>query len=1696
MSGSRWNSNRGSVSSAHIVSRDRRWRGQGGGAEQVTEHGLAPGKRTLTQGLVGPSRGGSLDTPGKRTHTEQLQLRGGATTQPAVEAHALAGEGVASAGDRLPHAETIQRAFGHHDVTSVRTAVGGPAAEATRGLGAQAYAYGDRIAFGDAPDLHTAAHEAAHVVQQRSGVQGLAGGVGRAGDPHEQHADAVADAVVAGYSAVELLDRAGASSSGTGHAVVQRKEAPAPAGASTSVTALEFLDSDVHLDTRLERALELLSLTSTGPFGRFLGVSAFEQQLIAALVPRKGSRVEALRRLVSPESLVEIVDRSRGRDWEQPNEAAPPKQTNRGQVVWGFFESVVLEISNALGRRYNEAIQRVFPRVLGLYVEANPRAGFGHDVKVGDVVVSHPMDVHVAAALCGAQRAIKLAEAARALPGVAKLERVQQRAVVLTRSPKLWHWLDASPADATAEEVAVALFGKPEEAHRLIAMPPRWGFRATDVNAIVPTLRAQLLKEFYLSSAIVHGAGMPADLAHAYGMTPSNDAPESIDPVAELVAGAPRIGIERAQARSPQAPATAPKSPAPKRTGGTAAPVEHDEADVYDQLGAAIDALVPVGQQLPLFGLSAAPAHGAIGRLRYRREQTTKGSIANVEASYALAVEQRRLVTQISLGLAISAGKLVANGGAAAADTVRLPLRDVAVAFHDALVALELPELARPRVAQAEALAQVADIAILEAKLHEGLPAIENAKATDRVGAADYDAFTAGDRTRNHLEELALSRRKMLAKPDEARKDVDKRAGKVDELEFEIGIGDKLAALDQMWSALSQMDDAWSSTATAVGDAALRGANRALYETFKTTVFDPFREAEQAEHSGNAEAIAKAKLTMQAARDAFAGLLRGKAFQVHARQVADFLRRAAREKKWTKIVVGLGVAFAAFGLGQWGFAAMIADGAGVFEAAMVGGLITTASSAALEKAIFQHDPTAGGLISGLATNITILGVVGKLALAAKAAGVEASVLRATAGELEAESVLAHVAGSTDAAAAGAKATKGVDAAAQATKVAVRAAVYGSGLIKEAMIAEALGLVQGEVASLIDQGRTLSTEEVSEMFAQQLIGVIGMRAGQHLADATLGAFKHSGHRALDAEIEWLITEQAHLEVTSKHLWDQARAHGPAHVVVDRAAALEFLGRWRVLLERERIAREKILAYADKHPGKYNPEAVEKLRARRPDAAAESELARSQALLGVEQTGPNQYRCDHGALDVVLAQHRSLGNEITRVETDPHTGQRKLTIKPVDGSPAFQLTEALPPKGMRTEMRVPASQTGPFEAWLDQHARDPGLAEVRRLYASDPQAAIELAAARHGYVPHEAPAPEPMVHGDAAKPAHPAARTKAAPSASVTGGRELAAAIGEHVTAIADDRFVAPASDVRHLHGDWKRAHGHAPSKIHYDAATNSVHFEAELEVAGKRTKVRVQADLGPRIDSYDQLGVGQNRVIGHPVSLADGHQILRDLNAGKPEALKRVGITGEKRMPGKRETEFGVGELSEGGALVVCGEPAAVDWGGLPGLEPRGHTHPEPTAKLPDKVASVRDVTSPSRGARIDRAIIFPSAADIIVMAKLGVKSHTVQTAFTVDGDTIRRASGAEPRLEITILNAVELGLTKAGERVFHTTLVGGDAVGGIAGVDANAGREVFRAETWVVESLGSVDNSGHHYMAEPKDLIRRSNTVKDKGSIP
>jgi hypothetical protein len=179
---------------------------------------------------AGPSGAGGREHWERDVNTwraEAVQRRAAGAGDAVGDPVAVAQRGVASASSTLPYLERIQQSFGRHDVSHVRVATGGEAAVASAALGASAYAVGDRVAFASTPDLHTAAHEAAHVVQQRGGVQLRDGIDGGAGDAHEWHADAVADKVVRGESAEALLDDY-ANGGGGSRVAVQRDRSNAP----------------------------------------------------------------------------------------------------------------------------------------------------------------------------------------------------------------------------------------------------------------------------------------------------------------------------------------------------------------------------------------------------------------------------------------------------------------------------------------------------------------------------------------------------------------------------------------------------------------------------------------------------------------------------------------------------------------------------------------------------------------------------------------------------------------------------------------------------------------------------------------------------------------------------------------------------------------------------------------------------------------------------------------------------------------------------------------------------------------------------------------------------------------------------------------------------------------------------------------------------------------------------------------------------------------------------------------------------------------------------------------------------------------------------------------------------------------------------------------------------------------------------
>jgi hypothetical protein len=232
-------------------------------------HSAVPGKHSLVESLVQQKAGapGPDDVVEGRTHG-------------ALDVHAAAAQGISGSSGTLPHGDTIQRLFGRHDVSNIQAHTDVSAASGAQAMGAQAFATGNHVAFAGTPDLHTAAHEAAHVVQQRAGVH-LKGGVGQAGDTYEQNADAVADRVVAGQSAEDLLGPApsGTALSQVGNGIQRKAEAkPKEITDAQVASALAWATKSKMGTEAIKEIQNVCGITQSGAYDEATARAVFAKQ--------------------------------------------------------------------------------------------------------------------------------------------------------------------------------------------------------------------------------------------------------------------------------------------------------------------------------------------------------------------------------------------------------------------------------------------------------------------------------------------------------------------------------------------------------------------------------------------------------------------------------------------------------------------------------------------------------------------------------------------------------------------------------------------------------------------------------------------------------------------------------------------------------------------------------------------------------------------------------------------------------------------------------------------------------------------------------------------------------------------------------------------------------------------------------------------------------------------------------------------------------------------------------------------------------------------------------------------------------------------------------------------------------------------------------------------------------------------------
>jgi hypothetical protein len=335
----------------------------------------------------------------------------------------------------------------------------------------------------------------------------LAGGVGAAGDPYERQADAAADAVVAGRSAAPIIESSGSSEASSGGGNVQREAAP------SQVNAALYLSTN-HRVAAPAIAQYLMGVPWPAPHPRlqWRGADVFKHALVEQLVTALGgfSKPHHVNELFFPARPYDVVDEMRPITGASGAAVAGDGLTGGPVGPHAWHASIGVALGQLAQATIADSLHRLAARWLAR-ADADPAAHHLVDapfsiVGFDQLVTSHPMDLPVGKAITSTavfayqapakdpHAKAKRNDDASRVPGLRAVKVEWQGA----RSPKLWNWVKATPADATVEEVAAALYqdayGVGEsfhayaltEARPLFGLPAEWAKHFADAARFAP----------------------------------------------------------------------------------------------------------------------------------------------------------------------------------------------------------------------------------------------------------------------------------------------------------------------------------------------------------------------------------------------------------------------------------------------------------------------------------------------------------------------------------------------------------------------------------------------------------------------------------------------------------------------------------------------------------------------------------------------------------------------------------------------------------------------------------------------------------------------------------------------------------------------------------------------------------------------------------------------------------------------------------------------------------------------------------------------------------------------------------------------------------------------------------------------------------------------------------------------------------
>jgi hypothetical protein len=931
------------------------------GVEPGADHEQPPakiGQNTLTSRLGPPVQ---LLTDWGRSPASFpriLQMIGG-DGPPDGDAHTIAATGVEHAGAPLPHLDAVQASFGRHDVGGVRAEVGGPAADASASLGARAYAVGDRVGFASSPDLHTTAHEAAHVVQQRSGVA-LAGGVGQVGDVYERHADAVADAVVAGQSAEPILDQmagAGATAAPSTPAL-QRKTDPEhyhptandSGGGMLANTAQQWMwNWQAQVQQRVGQWLTGASFASPSPFVVWKSGSSadFATKMwhpIAAL-GGKGQVYAKLTELLQPDALDSVINTGRDAspvDKESPMDGTPVQ--SKGDFNW--CEGVVDELGKYLDKRIIESLKRIMPRwlisknQLALAAEGGDKA-HDRDPTRDEVAPSHPIDPFVIDGLA-TNVTVDLAAYRAANPDqnvktdLAKLGKQKTVEFEWQHDKGAWNWVRVKTPGATAEDVAFTLYGSATFAHTLTDAAPMFAFTNTD--------------------------DLVADLHDSHGQTYSGGAenakkqPQPGDddslPVPEQQAQSSAVGDDVALAASRDVKPTVPAN-----ESGRLAVLERMRGSIN-----AFDMILADSEKLPAGGYPSM-LQASKTRLQARIDKIKDPATTVADA----VLWDGQSSSQLDLLGKAKSGVVMANAQYKAFESwpnSRNVVEFLGHAYLQVACMSDMASSARDKLAYADEQSKLFPVTLAELLL------AEVRKALHTQGGSKYKTVTtdarhdeATDKVEHDKREaklregLARIREKMLQNPESAKAELQGLIKELSDLQTEVSM---VADMDQMETAWQALYDDLSVVGVITGansdDSDAMSAVVKLKSQW-SAVYSQYK-------SGDKEGAKKA---LEAHRPEWKDLLE---------KIKKLIKHNETKNKWVTFGILVGIAIITAGVGAYveGVA-----GAAWGATSWATFAVTTGSEAlaftSMSYLITEKDPTIAGFFLELGKNAILFGAL-------------------------------------------------------------------------------------------------------------------------------------------------------------------------------------------------------------------------------------------------------------------------------------------------------------------------------------------------------------------------------------------------------------------------------------------------------------------------------------------------------------------------------------------------------------------------------------------------------------------------------------------------------------------------------------------------------------------------------------------------